>query len=202
MVTKNRRVAAYLPPHVDERFQEFKVKAGIKGDSEAFIKIIMEYLGVEHPVSRQVSFTQFSDLVKRLEALENAGFVVQTELDDIRSEFTKDIAMAITKDRQAKPILEKSSCDSSSVSMSEPLQTGLAINLKQETITKKCKDSDIPEELALGLSQAALAKRFGVDRKKIYRRRDNDGFGQWSSERDPVGITWEYRSDQRYYPCK
>lgn len=46
MPTQNRRVAAYLPPAIEAKFNQFKEKQRI-GDSEALIAILSAYFGVE-----------------------------------------------------------------------------------------------------------------------------------------------------------
>jgi hypothetical protein len=47
MPTAKHRIAAYLPPEVDEKFQAFKQEKGV-GDSQALILILTEFLEVSH----------------------------------------------------------------------------------------------------------------------------------------------------------
>jgi hypothetical protein len=54
MPTAKHRIAAYLPPDVDEKFQAFKEERGI-GDSQALILILTEFLEVSEKVSRSSS---------------------------------------------------------------------------------------------------------------------------------------------------
>lgn len=44
MPTENRRIATYLPKQVDERLEAFKAERSIKGDSQALIVILSEFL--------------------------------------------------------------------------------------------------------------------------------------------------------------
>jgi hypothetical protein len=54
MPTAKHRIAAYLPPEIDEKFQAFKQERGV-GDSQALILILSEFLGVSHEVSHASS---------------------------------------------------------------------------------------------------------------------------------------------------
>ena len=54
MPTAKQRIAAYLPPEVDEKFQAFKQEMEV-GDSQALILILTEFLDVSHKVSRYSS---------------------------------------------------------------------------------------------------------------------------------------------------
>ena len=67
MPTENRRVATYLPKHIDDRLESFKVERGLKGDSPALIAILEEYFGV----SREVAQVSNTPLGQRVDALEN-----------------------------------------------------------------------------------------------------------------------------------
>jgi uncharacterized protein (DUF934 family) len=49
MPTSKNRIAAYLPPEVDEKFQAFKQERGV-GDSQALILILTEFLEVSQEV--------------------------------------------------------------------------------------------------------------------------------------------------------
>jgi hypothetical protein len=50
MPTAKHRIAAYLPPEVDKKFQAFKQKRGV-GDSQALILILTEFLEVNRDVA-------------------------------------------------------------------------------------------------------------------------------------------------------
>jgi InsA N-terminal domain len=76
MPTQNRRVATYLPPHIDEPFKAFKSQRDIKGDSEALIAILSEYL----QVSQEVAYSSSSNLLQRIEAIEEKLGSLKSEL--------------------------------------------------------------------------------------------------------------------------
>lgn len=65
MATKNKRIAAYVPESVYERYQSFRVEKEL-GDSQALIQILSEYFGVGHPDPSGSSLT----LVERVARLE------------------------------------------------------------------------------------------------------------------------------------
>lgn len=69
MATKNTRVAAYLPPDIEQAFKVFKAERGL-GESKALIAILAEYFGVNQEVVHPSSL----DLIKRIEALEAEVF--------------------------------------------------------------------------------------------------------------------------------
>jgi hypothetical protein len=56
MPTNKHRIAAYLPPEVDEKFQAFKQERGV-GDSQALILILTEFLEVAHQVAHNSSLS-------------------------------------------------------------------------------------------------------------------------------------------------
>lgn len=80
MPTKNRRVAAYLPPHIDERLESFKVEQGIEGDSQALLHILGEYFGVSYQVAHKVD----ESISQRIEVLEGV-------IDSLRSESRSEL---------------------------------------------------------------------------------------------------------------
>ncbi|HEY9859589.1 MAG TPA: hypothetical protein V6D16_08790 [Candidatus Obscuribacterales bacterium] len=51
------------------------------------------------------------------------------------------------------------------------------------------------------LTQAALAKRLGVNSSRISRMQSQANFPKWSQEQDPDGIAWKFNSkSKRFYP--
>ena len=59
----------------------------------------------------------------------------------------------------------------------------------------------LSNRLSEPLTQAALAKRLGVDRSRVYWVQSQPNFSKWSGERDPDGIAWVYEAQtKRFYP--
>lgn len=188
MSTKNRRVAAYLPLHVDEAFKAFKSERNIDGDSEALIAILSEYLQVAQEIASPSSLNLF----QRIEALE-------AEVSNLKSNL---LSKPNVEPQEAKAESEESKLLSS-------LQGELLIISKSEP---EKDDDELPSEpqvASLGpLSNGALAKRLGVtpglvSQKKLKYQASPDDFVQWSKTKDPDGIGWEYhKDDKRYHPVQ
>lgn len=84
MATNNRRVAAYLPPEIDEAFTAFKIQRGLstedepnQNDSQGLIQILSEFLEVSRESGYSVSYP--------------VNAVTQDQLDSLRSELVSQI---------------------------------------------------------------------------------------------------------------
>jgi predicted RNA-binding Zn-ribbon protein involved in translation (DUF1610 family) len=93
MPTQNRRVATYLPPHIDEPFKSFKSQRDIKGDSEALIVILSEYF----QVSQEVAYPSSSNLLQRIEAIEE-------RLGSLKSELLGEFKNLVPETQKTEPI--------------------------------------------------------------------------------------------------
>jgi hypothetical protein len=86
MPTAKHRIAAYLPPEIDEKFQAFKRERGV-GDSQALILILNEFLEVSHEVSHSISL----DIeVLRSELRSELLGELDTRFDRLKSELLSD----------------------------------------------------------------------------------------------------------------
>lgn len=145
MPTENRRIATYLPKHIDERLQAFKVEHTLKGDSQALIVILSEFFQVSQEVT-PLSSSVTLELQNRIEALEEKFFQIKNELlselrgelldhrgsligqieseviDKLPSELESEPSRTEALDEQLKLIPEKESplTDASSEPLSEP----------------------------------------------------------------------------------
>lgn len=93
MATKNRRVAAYLPPEIDRAFFEFKVRHGLatedspnQNDSQALIQLLSEFLGVTHKVAHQVTYQLNGDFFAEIVALRSE---MVEQIDRLSSDLQK-----------------------------------------------------------------------------------------------------------------
>lgn len=69
--------------------------------------------------------------------------------------------------------------------------------------TGKDTDNNLKTDLDLGpLTQLELGKRFGCTGEgiKYQRKKGGNSFQEWSRKKDPDGIAWQYKEDQKYYP--
>lgn len=120
MATKNRRVAAYLPPEVDKAFVDFKIKHGLateesphQNDSQALIQLLSDLLGVAHEVDRPVSHQLDIEVAIQLESLK-AELVSQiselsSELSVLKQQVkalkvNQDMAEALSTNQMAERI--------------------------------------------------------------------------------------------------
>jgi hypothetical protein len=66
---------------------------------------------------------------------------------------------------------------------------------------KITKSEPISKPVSEPLTQADLARRLGIDRSRISRVQSQPHFSQWSQERDPEGIAWQFDpKSKRFYP--
>lgn len=74
--------------------------------------------------------------------------------------------------------------------------------VKQEENTLKGKIEGLTQyDLAEGLTQHDLAKRLGVTSSTVARRIKEKRNEEWSTEKDPEGVIWEFSDeDKLYYP--
>ena len=196
MATKNRRVATYLPPDVDEKFKEYKEQKSIDGDSEALINILRDYLGVTHQ-DTEVSYLLLPNLLKRVESLETSTFVTQDQLNDFKDDVRKDIALTISvqpHSREKPSTRGKRDSELNSHSESSPLQLGLVEKSED-------KGSELPDSSPSGIQGKDLSKHLGVNPSTISANKNKgpSHFSEWSREKDPDGKSWEYREDDKLY---
>jgi hypothetical protein len=78
MPTAKHRIAAYLSPEIDEKFQTFKQERGV-GDSQALILILTEFLEVAHQVTHDSSLN--------IEALK--GELLSELLSELNNKFSE-----------------------------------------------------------------------------------------------------------------
>ena len=83
MATQNRRIAAYLPPEIDQKLRAFKIDAGLatkrnpnKNDSQALIAILSQFFGLnqEPAYSSAIQLRQdLADLEAKVEQLSHVN---------------------------------------------------------------------------------------------------------------------------------
>jgi hypothetical protein len=96
MPTAKHRIAAYLPPEVDEKFQAFKQERRV-GDSQALILILTEFL----EVSREVAHYSSLDI----EALKSELLSeLNTKFSELKGELlSSSPKINVVGDRPTKP---------------------------------------------------------------------------------------------------
>jgi len=199
MATDNRRVAAYLPSEIDDRFKAFKIERGLatedepnSNDSKALIQILSEYFGVSqsaHSVAHYVTIEQFNDLSTKVEKL--YGLLQQSDdrIEEIASGIKSELLSEL---KDNLPI----STRPGQLSILQPEQ-------EKESVQNKVSQSSLPSELLEGLSAVKLGKRLGSDRKKLSKIKADKDFTEFCRSKDPNGIGWEYREDKKkFFPVE
>jgi hypothetical protein len=207
MATKNRRVAAYLPPEIDKAFIEFKIENGFatsedlnQNDSQALIKILTQFFGVDYSVAHSSE----SDILRRISDLEQD---FSRRLSNLEATLENRVAHLIDSIDENRRFTEgvKSEFLSGSKSSDSPGQLNLLMtshheveHIEQHTLVPV---DQVPAHLLRGLSQRTLSIRLNVDHTTVARNRKKgfEEFSQWSGGVDPDGISWEFR-DSKYYP--
>ena len=227
MATDNRRVAAYFPPEVDKAFKEFKIQNGFAteekpslNDSKALIHILREFLKVEHSVAHSVSLPDNLATTEQVDALRQEFEFKVSELLNNSLQLTQRVETLETRWDTSDSLLEcKEPLTQENISSSpvehqekhvgEPLSESLQFIQEAESevpgqlsvLTESEHPFEIPEEWLAGVSAKKLGELWGIDRKIIGKRKNDEDFPQWSAEQDPYGIPWEYRQDtKKFYP--
>jgi hypothetical protein len=182
MPTAKHRIAAYLPPEVDEKFQAFKRERGV-GDSQALILILIEFLGVSQEVSH-------GNLLN-IDALKG----------ELRGELLSELELRFSELRSellSKPL-------ESVLITQEGLKT---VDLKHDSLVNLkvnhlgLINSPVSSEQRLTIAQ--LSTRFDCDsalvRKQKSKYKDEpEKFVAWSKGRDPDGYGWKFDETSKLF---
>jgi hypothetical protein len=195
MPTDNRRIAAYLPKEIDDRFQAFKQEKGVS-ESKALILLMSEYFGV----SQKVAYSSDSPLAKQVEEMSSL-------LSELRSELSTKVGEERIGELKGELLSELKASSSSSKSKSnspKQLDIGGEIAETQQKVKKSRgrKKSTESKEVADGvnsligvqLDQRLRVKKYSVGKMKNQYKDNPDRFKTWSKDRDPDGYAWEFRS--------
>jgi hypothetical protein len=216
MTTKNRRVATYLPPEIYDLLKAFISERGLKGESPALIEILAEYFGVVHPATQKVDYSGFVR-IEQFQELADKVFDLEKRLQASSSEDNllgklpnkmRRIAERLDKVEAVASLLPSSAVRSSpdSEPTTVPGQMGLPGLVEDEppvgqgdTSLQKPSDDAIQP-----LNGHQLSKRFGIAKDSvsgIKRKKTSEAFLQWTKEKDPDGIAWQFNSgDKLYHP--
>lgn len=229
MPTQNRRVATYLPPELDDRLKAFIAERNLKGESQALITVLSEFFDVSYPVAHQADYSmfvlqdQFKELLDKVSELSVAVEsksdetilsklrekldLLERRIDDRVSDKSQSEAKVEVVPGQMS-LLEAVRSEPSKKAVSElpkDVNSELLSDLKSEPKSTQ-SSSSIGESLGelQPLTGRALAERFGLYKDSVAgskRSRTQEQFLQWSKEKDPDGIAWQYDSgDKLYYP--
>jgi Asp-tRNA(Asn)/Glu-tRNA(Gln) amidotransferase B subunit len=164
MPTAKHRIAAYLPPEVDEKFQVFKQEKGV-GDSQALILILTEFL----KVSREVAHNSSLDI----EALKSELLgELLSELDNKFSELKSELL--------------NSSPKTDVVGTVSPVENS-------DSLFKLLVSHELAERLTIAQLSERFGCDAALTRKQKSKYRDEpEKFIGWSKSRDPDGRGWQF----------
>jgi hypothetical protein len=174
MSTTKHRIAAYLPPEVNEKFHAFKQERGL-GDSQALIQILTEFL----EVSQQVSYSNSLDI----KALKSE--LLSELLSELEFRFCELKGELLSKPLKSMKINQKSLKE---------------VKVSQESLDAVELDSEFVNRPTI----VQLSTRFGCDsaliRKQKSKYKDEpDKFIAWSKSRDPDGWGWQFDEIDRVF---
>jgi hypothetical protein len=172
MPTENRRIATYLPREIDEKFKAFKLERGIKGDSNALLTVLSEFLGLTEVVAPLVT-TQYEELSQQLEDLRSELTALESKLlGRLRSELLDEIS------KVAVPIVSDSVSESVQIidRSSESEQGELTCLTGKELSLRLGLSSRTADRWKPGKERPKLPEKLLEDTRKI----------------DPDGIGWSY----------
>lgn len=224
VATDNPKVSGYLPPAVYnippavyDQLMAFKAKRGLQSIEMAVTVILSEYFGVS-----QTAVDSATDTTSRLEALEaKCTNLTETVAELLAQNATLQLSSSpplgeseppgeqklplsllddhATAQSAANPVVE-------SESPCYPLENSAAPSTPdQENPEKWGGELAIPEPLdqqfSTPMTQAALARRLGVNTSSISRMQSKPNFSEWSQQKDPDGIAWVRSKDTKlFYP--
>jgi hypothetical protein len=170
MPTAKHRIAAYLPPDVDEKFQAFKEERGL-GDSQALILILTEFLEVSHQVAHNNSLD--------VEALKSE---LLGELDFRFSELRGELL--------SKPL---KSVKITNESLKE-------VRVSHDSLKAVDIDCDVIERPTIAELSKRFGCDPSLVRKQKNTYKDKpEKFVAWSKSRDPDGRGWKFDEEAKLF---
>ena len=173
MPTENRRIATYLPKEIDEKFKAFQLERGIKGDSQALLVVLTEFLGVTTPIGPSTIThyeglsQQFSDLQIKFASLESELF--SRLKSELLAELPK-VPFLVT----SEPVNELSKLDDQEIE----LESNELTRLTGKELAERFgfKRSDTVNRWKPGKDKAKPSEKLLIDTRK----------------QDPDGVGWSY----------
>ncbi len=195
MATDKPKVAGYLPPAVYnvppavyDQLMAFKAKRSLQSVEMAVNVILSEYFGLfQAPMVTGTDIT-----ASRLETLEAKCTSLSETVAELRG------AIATLQASSSPPLGESESpADEQS-----PLPVLDAHATAESASNPAIDQSESPNQpFSTPMTQAALAKRLGMNTSTISRMQSKPNFSEWSQQKDPEGIAWVKSPDTKlFYP--
>jgi hypothetical protein len=219
MPTENRRIATYLPRHIDERLEAFKSERSIKGDSQALITILSEFFQVSREVTHQgISDTQLQHHIELLRGellneLESKLFDSQASIERRLQKLEEKVNLSQFEEAKLELIseLEKELLNQQEapgqlnlVPLEEVSISGIQADESPSELNGELQNSTSQTTELKPLSESALAQRLRVTVNALRQARTKDkkvagSFAKWSRVKDDDDIAWEYDAQTRLF---
>ena len=168
MPTTNHRIAAYLPPDINHRFQTFKQERGM-GDSQALITILSEFLGTSPQQEVLISHTSGLPLIEMVERLSNDindinPITIKSELkSELLSELKSELLSELLSGINSQVLALRSEIEASRSELLSELDSRLLNKIvAQDTIPSEDPSNDLPDN-ALDASQSNSSSELNSD---------------------------------------
>jgi hypothetical protein len=170
MPTVKHRIAAYLSPDIDEKFQAFKEERGI-GDSQALILILTEFLEVSHLVSCSNSL----------------------DVETLRSELLGEIEVRFSE-------LRSELFDESLKSVEIVHESLKEVKVSHDSLKAVNVNCEAIERLTIAeLSKRFGCDSSLVRKQKSKYKSEPKKFIAWSKSRDPDGRGWRFDEEAKLF---
>lgn len=204
MAINSPQVSGYLPPavynvppDVYDQLMAFKAKRGLQSVEMAVTVILSEYFGL----SQTPAVSAPDSTASRLETLEAECTSLSETVAELR------VAIATLQPSSSPPVGESEPTagqlepipilDSQAATNSETTpevdQSVEPLHVDQSVETLHATS------LPTSMTQAALAKRLGVNTSTISRMQSKPNFSEWSQQKDPEGIGWVRSPDTKLF---
>lgn len=202
MATKNEKVSAYLPEHINEVFKAYKNDNNLKTDSQAIISIIVQFLSIESSVKTTgITLNEFQNLKFEItdlkQSYERYNFILSKPISNLLSELPKIVekfSNFIDEFGSLKDRLEKLECQNNE----RPNEQNVS-QLNTENLAKTDREKAINNNKTV-LKVKELAKRLQVHETRVYRHRKTEKFTEWTRQKDPQGIGWLVLESGEFVP--
>jgi hypothetical protein len=142
MPTENRRIATYLPKHIDDLLEAFKSEHSIKGDSQALITILSEFFGVSQEVTHQSGSARIDE-------------IITAKLTQLKSELLDELLSRLL---QTETVFEsRFSKVESQLHLIQQVKTEVKDELLSELRSELPKTDEAPGQLKLGLEEESAS---------------------------------------------
>lgn len=207
MPTDNKRVAAYLPKVIKERFEAFKLDRGIKGDSPALIAILETFFGVTHEVGHS-SNPPFDEEALKDELLSELRGELRALAAKIKSELLNELNSESPEPGVDRPKLRSILSNQGVDQVSLP-ENELPSELDEQAADEESESfSESPSKLfskpldgSVAWKGIELSQRLKMGAPQLSALKDNpEELARQTQKKDPDRLAWQRVGKGKYVP--